>query len=279
MTDYPQLLVYKASAGSGKTFTLAVQYIRQLIEDPTAYRRILAVTFTNKATAEMKTRILEQLYGLAHGLKTSDGYLAELKKVCSKSEEIIRQSAQKALENIVHDYNRFRIETIDSFFQAVLRNLARELELGANMTIELNDTDALSDAVDAMIEKLDRLSPVLDWLLEYIDERISDDKRWDISGEIKSFGRNILNESYIERGEGLRRKLADPAFIPAYRKQVQNIRQDALEEMKGFSEQFEGLLEMKGLAPEELKNGKRGIGSYFAKLANGDLTEKSVTLP
>lgn len=274
MTDYPQLLVYKASAGSGKTFTLAVQYIRQLIEDPTAYRRILAVTFTNKATAEMKTRILEQLYGLAHGLKTSDGYLAELKKVCSKSEEIIRQSAQKALENIVHDYNRFRIETIDSFFQAVLRNLARELELGANMTIELNDTDALSDAVDAMIEKLDRLSPVLDWLLEYIDERISDDKRWDISGEIKSFGRNILNESYIERGEGLRRKLADPAFIPAYRKQVQNIRQDALEEMKGFSEQFEGLLEMKGLAPEELKNGKRGIGSYFAKLANGDLTEK-----
>ena len=65
MTDYPQLLVYKASAGSGKTFTLAVQYIKQLIEDTHAYRRILAVTFTNKATAEMKKRILEQLFGLA----------------------------------------------------------------------------------------------------------------------------------------------------------------------------------------------------------------------
>ena len=275
MTDYPQLLVYKASAGSGKTFTLAVQYIRQLVEDPTAYRRILAVTFTNKATAEMKTRILEQLYGMARGLKTSDGYLAELKKTCPKSEEAIRQAAQKALENIVHDYSRFRIETIDSFFQTVLRNLARELELGANMTVELNDTEALSDAVDAMIEKLDRLSPALGWLLEYIDERISDDKRWDISGEIKSFGRNILNEGYVEKGDGLRRKLADPAFIPAYRKQVQGIRQDALEEMKGFSEQFEGLLEMKGLTPEDLKNGKRGIGSYFTKLANGELTEKT----
>jgi len=64
MEQHPQLLVYKASAGSGKTFTLAVHYIRQLIEDPYAYRRILAVTFTNKATAEMKERILEQLYGI-----------------------------------------------------------------------------------------------------------------------------------------------------------------------------------------------------------------------
>ena len=65
MGQQPQLLVYKASAGSGKTFTLAIQYIRQLIEDPRAYRRILAVTFTNKATTEMKERILEQLLGIA----------------------------------------------------------------------------------------------------------------------------------------------------------------------------------------------------------------------
>ena len=84
MTDYPQLLVYKASAGSGKTFTLAVQYIKQLIEDTHAYRRILAVTFTNKATAEMKKRILEQLFGLANGLKSSDSYLEELLKITSK---------------------------------------------------------------------------------------------------------------------------------------------------------------------------------------------------
>ena len=80
MTDYPQLLVYKASAGSGKTFTLAIHYIKQLVEDPTAYRRILAVTFTNKATAEMKTRILEQLYGLGYNLPTSESYLNELKR-------------------------------------------------------------------------------------------------------------------------------------------------------------------------------------------------------
>ena len=178
MEQDPRLLVYKASAGSGKTFTLAVQYIRQLIEDPYSYRRILAVTFTNKATTEMKERILSQLYGIATSLKSSDGYLKEIMKTSTKSVDEIRRDANIALKNIVHDYSRFRIETIDSFFQSVMRNLARELELGANMTIELNNGDVLSDAVDSMIEKLDRMSPTLYWLLEYIEERIADDKRW-----------------------------------------------------------------------------------------------------
>lgn len=115
MTSYPQLLVYKASAGSGKTFTLAVQYIRQLIEDPYSYRHILAVTFTNKATAEMKSRILEQLYGLAYNLDSSRSYMDELARLTGKDKERISHQAQEALYNIIHDYSRFHIETIDSF--------------------------------------------------------------------------------------------------------------------------------------------------------------------
>lgn len=71
----PSLTVYKASAGSGKTFTLATEYMKRVIENPDAYRSILAVTFTNKATEEMKMRILSQLYGIAHGLPDSDSYL------------------------------------------------------------------------------------------------------------------------------------------------------------------------------------------------------------
>lgn len=273
MTSYPQLLVYKASAGSGKTFTLAVQYIRQLIEDPYSYRHILAVTFTNKATAEMKSRILEQLYGLAYNLDSSRSYMDELARLTGKDKERISHQAQEALYNIIHDYSRFHIETIDSFFQSVMRNLARELELGANLSIELNNADVLSDAVDRMIEKLDRRSPVLVWLLEYIDERISDDKRWNVSNEIKNFGYNIFNEVYIEKGGNLRKKLTDPNFIPNYRKKVKAIRLEALEEMKGFSDQFYGLLETNGLQPSDLKNGDRGIGSYFRKIANGNLSD------
>lgn len=271
MEQTPQLLVYKASAGSGKTFTLAVQYIRQLIENPSAYRKILAVTFTNKATAEMKERILSQLYGIATADADSKTYLDVLREETGKSETDIRKAAGTALHYIIHDYSRFRIETIDSFFQSVMRNLARELELGANLSIELNQTEVLSDAVDRMIEKLDRNSPILYWLLEYIEERIADDKKWDVSKEIKGFGTNIFDEEYIEKGNGLRRKLADPKFIPAYRKEVQNLRKEALEQMKGFADHFTEVLEENGLRPGDLKNGARGISSYFNKLSNGNL--------
>ena len=272
MEQDPRLLVYKASAGSGKTFTLAVQYIRQLIEDPYSYRRILAVTFTNKATTEMKERILSQLYGIATSLKSSDGYLKEIMKTSDKSVDEIRKAADTALKNIIHDYSRFRIETIDSFFQSVMRNLARELELGANMTIELNNTDVLSDAVDSMIEKLDRMSPTLYWLLEYIEERIADDKRWNVSSEIKSFGRNIFDEAYIEKGVALREKLKDSKFIPQYRKKLQEKRESILDTMKGFNEHFQEILKANGLNPTDLKNGARGIGSYFNKIASGKLS-------
>lgn len=271
MEQDPRLLLYKASAGSGKTFTLAVQYIRQLIEDPFSYRRILAVTFTNKATTEMKERILSQLYGISSALKSSDGYLKEIMKATGKSVEEIREAAGYALRNIIHDYSRFRIETIDSFFQSVMRNLARELELGANMSIELNNGDVLSDAVDSMIEKLDRMSPTLYWLLEYIEERIADDKKWNVSSEIKSFGYNIFDEVYIEKGIKLREKLKDTKFIPQYRKKLQEKRESILETMKGFNEHFQEILNANGLTPADLKNGARGIGSYFNKIASGKL--------
>lgn len=128
--NYMELLVYKASAGSGKTFTLAVEYIKHLIINPHAYRQILAVTFTNKATAEMKERILTQLYGIWKGEPTSKAYLERIKDegLRIKDEKArngnnrlltdgeIRQRAGMALQYMLHDYSRFRVETIDSFF-------------------------------------------------------------------------------------------------------------------------------------------------------------------
>lgn len=272
MNTSSELVVYKASAGSGKTFTLAVEYIKLLIRNPRAYRNILAVTFTNKATAEMKERILSQLYGIYIGDKDSDPYLENVCKSLNSPIEEIRTAAGKALNYIIHDYSHFRVETIDSFFQSVMRNLARELELNANLSIELNNADVLSEAVDAMIEKLDRNSPVLSWLLEYIEERIRNDRRWNVANEIKNFGRNIFDEGYIEKGAGLRNKLKDKDCIGNYRRMLKAIREEALEQMKGFSDQFIGVLESAGLSPLDLKNGARGIAAYFKKITDGTLT-------
>ena len=273
MKNSPELLVYKASAGSGKTFTLAVEYIKLLILNPRAYRNILAVTFTNKATTEMKERILSQLYGIWINDKSSKAYLEKITEELGMPKEQIRMAAGKALHLMIHDYSRFRVETIDSFFQSVMRNLARELELGANLTIELNNMEVLSDAVDSMIERLNRQSPVLYWLLEYIEERIADDKRWNVSGEIKNFGRNIFDEGYIEKGDGLRRKLQDKDCIKNYRRTLQAIETEALEQMKGFADQFFGILESNGLAIDNLANKSKGVSSYFSKLQMGKLDD------
>ncbi|KAA6304985.1 hypothetical protein EZS27_043365, partial [termite gut metagenome] len=138
----------------------------------------------------------------------------------NKSEKEVREAAGKALGHIIHDYASFRVETIDSFFQSVLRNLTRELGLSPNLTIILTNAEVLSDAVNAMIEKLEPNSPVLLQLLDYINEKIADDKRWNILNEVKKFGMNIFSEEYMEKGEELHQQLKNPATIKDYRHEL-----------------------------------------------------------
>ena len=170
------LVIYKASAGSGKTFTLATEYIKLLVQNPQSYRTILAVTFTNKATEEMKMRIISQLYGISHQLPDSDNYLANIVSKTGLSEAQVCKRAGEALYQLLHNYNYFRDETIDTFFQSVLRNLARELDLTANLRIGLNDIQVEEQAVDRLIDNLTHTDVMLQWILKYIMENISDNQ-------------------------------------------------------------------------------------------------------
>ena len=133
------LTVFNASAGSGKTFTLAVEYIKLLIKNPLSYKEILAVTFTNKATEEMKMRILSQLYGIWKQLPDSESYMKEVTRGLGVACDYASSQAGIALHQLIHDYSYFHVQTIDTFFQSVLRNLARELDLTANLRVGLND--------------------------------------------------------------------------------------------------------------------------------------------
>lgn len=278
-----ELLIYKASAGSGKTFTLAIEYIKQLIRNPFAYRQILAVTFTNKATSEMKGRILQQLYGIWKGNPASDAYLKKIEVDFNSSvpalkltTEEICQRAGTALLCILHDYDNFRVETIDAFFLSVIRSLARELELNHNLNIELDQAKVLNEAVDGLLEKLTVTSPALSWLLTYIDERITQDKRWDVSDIIKKFGANIFNESYIEKGQELRNYLQTPHALRAYQTLLRGQEAAALKQMKSFSERFDKILSDNGLTPDCLIRGNNGIASYFRNLQRGVLSDQKL---
>ena len=270
------LIVYKASAGSGKTFTLAVEYIKLLIQNPTAYRNILAVTFTNKATGEMKERILSQLYGIANGDKDSEAYLQKICEELEMSPEVVRTNASKALTKLIHDYSRFQVTTIDSFFQMVMRNLARELGLGASMNIELDTTSVLDKAVDALIEKLDIHSPVFTHLLTYINDLIKEDKTWKVIDSIKNFGRDIFREEFMEQRAILHAKLKDKDFIPIYKKILVSLRKEKEESIKNLVDTFFHQLDVRGLDYTVFKGGKNGIGSYFNKLRNKKYDEKNI---
>ena len=268
------LLVYKASAGSGKTFTLAVEYIKLLIQNPVAYRNILAVTFTNKATGEMKERILSQLYGIATGDKDSKAYLQKICDELEMSAEAVRERAAEALTKLIHDYSRFQVTTIDSFFQTVMRNLARELGLGASMNIELDTHNVLDHAVDTLVERLDVHSPVFAHLLKYIEELIAEDKTWKVIDSIKEFGRDIFREEFMEQRTTLHAKLRDKDFIPTYKKLLKAMHKKAEEPLQEVVDTFFHQLEVRGIDYTVFKSGARGIGSYFKKLQDKDYSDK-----
>lgn len=277
MTNSYALTIYKASAGSGKTFTLSVEYIKLLIKDPQSYRSTLAVTFTNKATEEMKLRILSQLYGIWKLLPDSKSYIDKIKEDLDITEEYMSERAGIALHNIVHNYSYFRIETIDSFFQSVLRNLARELDLTANLRIELNDYQIERNAVDELINSLDENSELLTWIMEYIRENMDDDKDWNVIGNIKRFGENIFREYYKTNSKKLNERLLEEGFFKQYTTKLRQMRNEAEVEMQNEAAQFFDALNHNGIEIDDLNNGKNGPAGYFIKIKKGIYNNTIVT--
>ena len=271
------LTVYKASAGSGKTFTLATEYIRLLVENPQSYRNILAVTFTNKATEEMKMRILSQLYGIWKQLPESDNYLQNIQKKTGLAPNVISERAGLALNNLTHNYNYFRVETIDTFFQSVLRNMARELDLTTNLRIGLNDYQVEELAVDQLIEDLTTTDVMLQWILKYIMENISDDKSWNVIAQIKKFGQNIFKAYYKEVSITLEQKMGEAGFFENYTTCLRDLRKAAEEYMKEIGESFFDTLEGEGLNVDDLSSKQRGIASFFNKLRKGTFDPSIIT--
>lgn len=184
-----RLKILKASAGSGKTHDLTQQYIDFVLPpdespfDEFAFRHILAVTFTNKATEEMKSRIVEELYSLSKSDKVT---------------AIRRERAGKVLTAILHDYSSFAVSTIDKFFQMVMRAFAREINQYASYKVELDSGAVLRQTVDRMMASLDDPdnSSLLQWLTEYSLERIEAGQKWDISDELNRMASLFMREDF-----------------------------------------------------------------------------------
>ncbi len=246
------LTIYKASAGSGKTFTLALEYIKALLgakqpdgsykpadlrRERNRHRHILAITFTNKATEEMKTRIIKELSDIAAyrpGCEPSD-YARILAPFLHCDYETLAASASLALEQVLFDFNFFNVSTIDSFFQLVLRTFAREVDKPGNFDIELNDYFAMSMAAAMMLRELDTTerpyaTPVGAWIRRLMEDKLEAGDRFDVfntdSGDkgvhyaMVSFLSKMNNEDFKEHATEVMQYLEDPGRIDNFRRQM-----------------------------------------------------------
>ena len=234
----------KASAGSGKTYALAREYIRllltpeevdgRLVRDPYAYRHILAVTFTNKATGEMKSRIIDELDTLASYTSSSDyrGYLMEHCKFASEAE--LQRDARRVLTNILNDYGSFHVSTIDSFFQQTIRAFAREIGQVAEYQVELDRDSLIDEASDRVLDSLSEGdSGLLRWLSASTIEKMEDGHGFDLEGVIREFARGYMSDGYKTRAEaiGLDEKTA---FSEENLKKLRSICRSVIDEYDGL---------------------------------------------
>lgn len=261
------LTIYKASAGSGKTHKLTGEYLLLLFKAPENYRHILAVTFTNKATDEMKSRIMEELYRIGAG--ASSDYMEALKKETGWSEEAVRKQGKEILVSILHDYSAFNISTIDRFFQQTIRAFTREIGLQGGYSIEM-DTDAvLSEATDRLLLALDQPGneELMDWMIRFAEEKIEDGGGWNLRRDILKLGREIFNEKYKAFGDELSQILSDKKVLSGYVAKLNKLIRQTEAEAKKLGEEGLAIMQQYGLEYTDFKGGSRSSMRQFEYLA------------
>jgi len=247
------LNIYRASAGSGKTYRLTQDYIH-LLFDPQkerAHRRILAVTFTNKATDEMKSRILKELHALAQGFASD--YRADLMAKFRMDEQTVNERAKHILTNILHDYSSFSISTIDRFFQQVIRSFARDIGVHGGYNLELDSSSTLEQSVDNLFLDLSKAEnrQLLNWLTEFAEERIEQSENWNMRGNIMELGREVFKESYQHKAEDTNKKLHEREFLTNYRKSLRKIKTDFEAKVKLVASEGMRIMARNGLTHED----------------------------
>ncbi|MEG1572153.1 MAG: UvrD-helicase domain-containing protein [Bacteroidales bacterium] len=271
------LKVLKASAGSGKTFQLAIEYIKLILQNPNAHRQILAVSFTNKATTEMKNRILGELYGMAYHCSDSKLYLEYIANELGIDKEEVSTKSKIALSALLHDYSRFNIETIDSFNQGLLRNLAKELGIGASFNIELDSRKALNEAVSNLIDELNSESSTLKWICQILQEKEEDQKSGvHIQDEIVNAGMKIFEEAFGRRRKEVEAFFGDRQIVENYIRQLNAKQKSETAKLQKQIEAFYHILSQENLNLKDFKTGS--MTGYFTQIEKGKLpTEAQLT--
>ncbi len=271
MESQHSFTVYNAAAGAGKTYTLVKEYLIQLLNTKREdnYKNILAITFTNKAVGEMKTRILETLQGISEP-EISEKYKTiwnDIYEEIGGTEKDLKEKATKILKKILHNYATFDVVTIDTFTHRVIRTFAHDLEIPMNFEIEMDTDFLLQEAVDSLINKAGVEEALTQIIIAFAFYKLEEDKSWDITLELNKIAKLLLSENdrnYIARltsktpkdFENLKKKLVT---------ETENLQLKTIASSKNILEKFD----QQGLEKSDFTRGS--IPTHFLKLSQGEI--------
>ncbi|CAM3334993.1 UvrD-helicase domain-containing protein [Aequorivita lipolytica] len=253
--------IYDAAAGSGKTFTLVKEYLRQILsaKSDDYYKHLLAITFTNKAVAEMKQRIVGTLVSFSEEKSVAEPLPMMLNiagETGMKLEEI-KSRSQKILKNLLHNYAAFSVETIDRFNHRLIRTFARDLKLATNFEVTLDTNELLAEAVDLLLSKAGENKEITKVLLDFALEKTDDDKSWDISRDIANAAKLLYAENDSDNVSVLKQKTLED-FLK-FKKQLILKGKTLSEAIETIASQTLQLIEESGLQHDDFS------GSYLPK--------------
>jgi len=243
--------IYRSSAGSGKTRTLAKEYLKLALRFRADYfKHILAVTFTNKSTQEMKDRIMRYLnefvtpipipmaigtIGTAGG--ESNELAAELQQELGLDPQTFKSHAREVQAAILHDYNNFSVSTIDAFFQRVIRSFTREAGISGDYRLEVEQDLVMEEVIGNLVDELGARPDLTRWVVELALQNLENDKSWDMRSSLAEFSNEIFREEFrrLNRASGNKRKTRiffQRLFVPSRRKNRSSLASQKIKQRK-----------------------------------------------
>lgn len=272
------LEIMKASAGSGKTYRLARKYITLLLQssDTNAYRHILAVTFTNKATDEMKGRILKELYQLSVDSQKSDYYDFFVPSMFRSGKELSEKSG-KVLSELLHDYSAFAVSTIDRFFQQTLKAFSKEIGQFASYQVELDKDSLVAESVDRILDSLtEDDSGLLSWLTDNVLEQIEQGGRYSMDANLLELAKRLMSvqrQEAIESAGMLQQKEYSKEKLLSVRNECRRIESTFIENVRSMSDAVLRIMEDAGVNPSDSNRGFLKALYHYSQLKDSDPVE------
>ncbi|MDA0195138.1 MAG: UvrD-helicase domain-containing protein [Bacteroidetes bacterium] len=269
------LVIYRSSAGSGKTYTLTKEYLKLAFKHPDYFKHILAVTFTNKATREMKNRIISVLKNIiqgGHELET------ELKESTGLNDIQLKVRSKEILVNILHNYSYFSVSTIDSFFQRVIRAFAREMGLQGGFRIELDEEQVMTEVIDKVLLEVGQNENLTKWLIKFAETRVDDGKAWDTRREIGNLAKEIFKEQFKTFESDVLTIAKDEKFIPGFLEELRQVKSRFEDKLRKIGSDAMVIIRKHQLDVTDFAYKEGGPAGYLEKLVGGQFNAPGIRI-